>query len=280
MPMARVEPNMTGRDHVVSQLETTKTMDNVKNDIHHNEKYINATMSVLLSGKDSSPNPLFDFQGNMFMPPPPPPSMPPHEKALNEIAPLLVSHDDDFEGVVKQAFPKLHRMKKSNVLLEIRQQRRGVITLLNEAIHHVDACIVEHVNKAYPGGGSTREEDPQFASMRKMTIKKLYGDAETHFQEYVRRLITQYVPRSLPSASTKTLKTWFINNVSNPYPNEDQKQQLSNETGLTITQINNWFINKRVRLWKPLVDRLKQEGLDHQGCLERMKKVLMHQRES
>ena len=33
---------------------------------------------------------------------------------------------------------------------------------------------------------------------------------------------------------------------------EQEKMELKALTNLTTTQINNWFINKRVRIWRPL----------------------------
>ncbi|KAJ9575306.1 hypothetical protein L9F63_025743, partial [Diploptera punctata] len=33
--------------------------------------------------------------------------------------------------------------------------------------------------------------------------------------------------------------------LNHPYPSEDQKKQLAQDTGLTILQVNNWFIIPR-----------------------------------
>jgi hypothetical protein len=47
---------------------------------------------------------------------------------------------------------------------------------------------------------------------------------------------------------TKILKDWIYANVSHPFPNDIEKAELSTATGLSIEQINNWFINGRRRL--------------------------------
>jgi len=40
------------------------------------------------------------------------------------------------------------------------------------------------------------------------------------------------------------------------YPTDSDKQMLAKQTGLTRNQVSNWFINARVRLWKPMVEEI------------------------
>ncbi|ORD95060.1 transcription factor TALE_PBX fam [Enterospora canceri] len=47
---------------------------------------------------------------------------------------------------------------------------------------------------------------------------------------------------------SKALKSWLRENMNNPYPNDDEKNELIRQTGLDSTQINNWFINARRRI--------------------------------
>lgn len=53
----------------------------------------------------------------------------------------------------------------------------------------------------------------------------------------------------LPSDATTVLKDWWTSNLVWPYPSEDAKKELETRTGLSATQINNWFINQRKRHW-------------------------------
>ncbi|KAH9777621.1 homeobox protein knotted-1-like 7 [Citrus sinensis] len=53
----------------------------------------------------------------------------------------------------------------------------------------------------------------------------------------------------LPGDTTSVLKTWWQQHSKWPYPTEDDKAKLVEETGLQLKQINNWFINQRKRNW-------------------------------
>ncbi|TKA25320.1 hypothetical protein B0A50_06224 [Salinomyces thailandicus] len=52
---------------------------------------------------------------------------------------------------------------------------------------------------------------------------------------------------NLPKQSTEIMKTWFDQNITNPYPSEEQKALFSKVTGISMTQVSNWFINHRRR---------------------------------
>ncbi|XP_023537723.1 homeobox protein knotted-1-like 3 isoform X1 [Cucurbita pepo subsp. pepo] len=53
----------------------------------------------------------------------------------------------------------------------------------------------------------------------------------------------------LPGGTTSVLKAWWQSHSKWPYPTEEDKAKLVQETGLQLKQINNWFINQRKRNW-------------------------------
>ncbi|KAF4352249.1 hypothetical protein F8388_003646 [Cannabis sativa] len=53
----------------------------------------------------------------------------------------------------------------------------------------------------------------------------------------------------LPGGTTSLLKSWWQSHSKWPYPTEEDKAKLVQETGLQLKQINNWFINQRKRNW-------------------------------
>ncbi|CAM0946135.1 unnamed protein product [Alopecurus aequalis] len=65
--------------------------------------------------------------------------------------------------------------------------------------------------------------------------------------------------RGLPEKSVSVLKAWLFENFLHPYPQDSEKDMLAARSGLTRNQVANWFINARVRLWKPLIVELHEE---------------------
>lgn len=65
--------------------------------------------------------------------------------------------------------------------------------------------------------------------------------------------------RGLPEKSVSVLRDWMFQNFLHPYPKDAEKQVLAVRSGLTRNQVSNWFINARVRLWKPLIDEMYME---------------------
>ncbi|KZV26769.1 hypothetical protein F511_25333 [Dorcoceras hygrometricum] len=65
--------------------------------------------------------------------------------------------------------------------------------------------------------------------------------------------------RGLPENSVMILRAWLFEHFLHPYPNESEKLMLASQTGLSKNQISNWFINARVRLWKPMIEEMYKE---------------------
>ncbi|GMI82552.1 hypothetical protein HRI_001924500 [Hibiscus trionum] len=62
--------------------------------------------------------------------------------------------------------------------------------------------------------------------------------------------------RGLPETSVAILRSWLFEHFLHPYPTDSEKLMLASQTGLTKNQISNWFINARVRLWKPMIEEM------------------------
>ncbi|XP_057782487.1 BEL1-like homeodomain protein 7 isoform X1 [Salvia miltiorrhiza] len=74
--------------------------------------------------------------------------------------------------------------------------------------------------------------------------------------------------RGLPERAVSILRAWLFDHFLHPYPTDTDKHMLATQTGLTRNQVSNWFINARVRVWKPMVEEihmLETKGSDNSG---------------
>ncbi|KAJ3672794.1 hypothetical protein LUZ60_006168 [Juncus effusus] len=65
--------------------------------------------------------------------------------------------------------------------------------------------------------------------------------------------------RGLPERSVSLLRAWLFEHFLHPYPSDADKHLLARQTGLSRNQVSNWFINARVRLWKPMIEEMYQQ---------------------
>ncbi|GLJ06717.1 hypothetical protein SUGI_0046110 [Cryptomeria japonica] len=110
--------------------------------------------------------------------------------------------------------------------------------------------------------GTTRGETPRLGflerSIRQQRALQQLGMMEQH----------PWRPqRGLPERSVSLLRAWLFEHFLHPYPTDADKHLLARQTGLTRSQVSNWFINARVRLWKPMVEEMyleeaKEEKMD------------------
>jgi hypothetical protein len=50
-----------------------------------------------------------------------------------------------------------------------------------------------------------------------------------------------------PRAAVKILKDWMLVHIDHPYPTDEEKETLKQQTGLSFGQISNWMANTRRR---------------------------------
>ncbi|XP_021739258.1 homeobox protein knotted-1-like 3 isoform X2 [Chenopodium quinoa] len=80
----------------------------------------------------------------------------------------------------------------------------------------------------------------------KHELKQGYKDKIVDIREEILR---KRRAGKLPGDTTSVLKAWWQSHSKWPYPTEEDKVRLVQETGLQLKQINNWFINQRKRNW-------------------------------
>ena len=73
------------------------------------------------------------------------------------------------------------------------------------------------------------------------------------------------------SQKTQPLRDFLVDRFDHPYPTDREREQLAKRTGMTRTQVGNWFINARVRIWRPMILRLGEQ-IEREGAAARRKK--------
>ena len=97
-----------------------------------------------------------------------------------------------------------------------------------------------------------KEGAQRFSNSLHAVESKRKGDALEQESQKKRR-------GNLPKRATNLLKKWLFEHLFHPYPTEEQKRALASQTGLTINQISNWFINARRRILQPMLETVRQQ---------------------
>ncbi|GAV65444.1 Homeobox_KN domain-containing protein/POX domain-containing protein [Cephalotus follicularis] len=88
------------------------------------------------------------------------------------------------------------------------------------------------------------------------TDKGLYGQRTLHNSGFHDHQPVWRPQRGLPERAVTVLRAWLFEHFLHPYPTDTDKIMLAKQTGLSRSQVSNWFINARVRLWKPMVEEI------------------------
>ncbi|XP_008220456.1 PREDICTED: homeobox protein ATH1 [Prunus mume] len=174
---------------------------------------------------------------------------------------------------------------------EIKTKKSKLLTLLQMLDDCYNQCVDE-IHTVVSAFHAATETDPHIhARFALQTISVLYKNLRerisTHFLamtansnpasptesersfEIHKQLALQHLKkkehqiwrpqRGLPERSVSVLRAWMFQNFLHPYPKDAEKHVLAVKSGLTRNQVSNWFINARVRLWKPMIEEMYSE---------------------
>ncbi|XP_013791623.1 homeobox protein extradenticle-like [Limulus polyphemus] len=65
--------------------------------------------------------------------------------------------------------------------------------------------------------------------------------------------------RNFSKQATEILNEYFYSHLSNPYPSEEAKEDLARRCSITVSQVSNWFGNKRIR-YKKNINKAQEEA--------------------
>lgn len=166
---------------------------------------------------------------------------------------------DEFNARIVTEFPNamINKVKMAN------EKRKEAIGLLREYSSKISKVHKDCIEKLI---ATTSKDESMNEAKKKEIVNMFYNNFKCAkdmirnlIDEEIRKLIEKSVKgrnRPLPENSKQILKDWFLEHFKHPYPNDKEKEDIMESTGLTKTQVNNWFINKRVRVWRPLIKKL------------------------
>ncbi|XP_065199826.1 homeobox protein extradenticle isoform X2 [Planococcus citri] len=65
--------------------------------------------------------------------------------------------------------------------------------------------------------------------------------------------------RNFSKQASEILNEYFYSHLSNPYPSEEAKEELARKCSITVSQVSNWFGNKRIR-YKKNIGKAQEEA--------------------
>ncbi|WJX49146.1 hypothetical protein P8452_35617 [Trifolium repens] len=109
---------------------------------------------------------------------------------------------------------------------------------------------LQYSNKAHFHTSNRKDESPRFGNSER-------GGPYGHRSGFLEQQQPVWRPqRGLPERAVTVLRAWLFEHFLHPYPTDTDKIMLAKQTGLSRSQVSNWFINARVRLWKPMVEEI------------------------
>lgn len=138
---------------------------------------------------------------------------------------------------------------------------RSIKHAISDQLKHVTKALGENLFSPNTFGsrtaGSLRYKDQSFQKNNSGGPNAGYLEPQEHIWR---------PQRGLPERAVVILRAWLFEHFLHPYPTDTDKHMLATQTGLSRYQVSNWFINARVRLWKPMVEEI--HTLETKGLLE------------
>lgn len=107
-------------------------------------------------------------------------------------------------------------------------------------------------------GDGTGDDDDDDRAKKRQKKRGIFPKVATNI---MRAWLFQHLTVSFLPVSVECHDWLDLCKTQHPYPSEDQKKQLAQDTGLTILQVNNWFINARRRIVQPMIDQSNRADL-------------------
>ncbi|XP_052187870.1 BEL1-like homeodomain protein 8 isoform X2 [Diospyros lotus] len=137
---------------------------------------------------------------------------------------------------------------------------------ISDQLKHIRNALGEELPSPITGASSCRG-DTSTSRLKFIDhgfMKQKFGGGNLGFYETQQHVWRPQ--RGLPERAVAILRAWLFEHFLHPYPTDTDKHMLATQTGLSRNQVSNWFINARVRVWKPMVEEIHM--LETKGSAE------------
>jgi len=127
---------------------------------------------------------------------------------------------------------------------------------------------MNHVTDLLKEQNMVRPITEQEMNRMKCIIQKKFSSLQVQLKQSVcesvmilrsRFLDARRKRRNFSKNSTEVLNQYFYQHLSNPYPSEEEKEELAKKCAITVSQVSNWFGNKRIR-YKKTIAKAQEES--------------------
>lgn len=183
----------------------------------------------------------------------------------------LIAMLDEVDRRYKQYYHQMQIVVSAFDVIAGCGAARPYTSLALQTISRHFRCLRDAINNQIKAAQRSLGETDSAGNGKGIGISRLrFVDQQLRQQRALQQLgmIQQHTwrpQRGLPETSVSVLRAWLFEHFLHPYPKDSDKIMLARQTGLTRSQVSNWFINARVRLWKPMVEEMYKEEAGEAG---------------
>jgi len=100
---------------------------------------------------------------------------------------------------------------------------------------------------------------------RRQTQLQATTDLPIQEKDIAKRSKQKNKRENFPADVIRLLKQWLDDHFDDPYPSAEVKMDLATRTNLTYEQVQHWFVNARMRIWRPEIKKMTKPIRDKRG---------------
>ncbi|KAK1357416.1 BEL1-like homeodomain protein 8 [Heracleum sosnowskyi] len=143
----------------------------------------------------------------------------------------------------------------SVALRTVSRHFRCLKQVISEQLGHIGRTLGDDLSSPTAGTSSSTKCDLSTSGLRLIEHQKQKSCGSSMIIFEPQQAVWR-PQRGLPERAVAVLRAWLFDHFLHPYPTDTDKHMLATQTGLTRNQVSNWFINARVRVWKPMVEEI------------------------